>query len=270
MSQGPEVGVRSDERQIPPDFQGNGQQPSRVSVSFQIGQALSLLLQGCRYAEATGRSIWDYAVEIQDLKNLGLTSNDLRWMVCQDWVEHGGEVSLFGEVARGFEPECPLSFSPRSCFVLKDKGLVQAARLSAGDVSCRMSELESASKVAAGLEFSTVNEVARPQWDFERHRLYVGGVLVKEFKLPCPNQGTVLMAFEEEKWPARIDDPLPPNGDTDARTRLSSTIKSLNKYQRRRLIHFMGDGTGEGVMWEFVGRNGSDRHLATRTPPQGE
>jgi hypothetical protein len=62
------------------------------------------------------------------------------------------------------------------------------------------------------------------------------------------------MAFEEEDWPVRIDDPLPPSPDIDPKTRLSSTIKSLNKNLKNRLVHFMGDGTGEGVMWEFVGQ----------------
>jgi hypothetical protein len=34
--------------------------------------------------------------------------------------------------------------------------------------------------------------------------------VVKEFKLPAPNQETILTAFQEEGWPPRIDDPLPP------------------------------------------------------------
>jgi hypothetical protein len=92
----------------------------------------------------------------------------------------------------------------------------------------------------------------RPYWDHECHRLYVGKKLVKEFKLPSPNQGTVLMAFEEENWPRRIDDPLPPSAEIDAKTRLRSTIKSLNKNQKHRLVRFMGDGTGEGVIWELL------------------
>jgi hypothetical protein len=250
-----------------PDSSRICDQDARFNLGFHFGQAFSLLLQGSRYAEEMGQSVWDYAVEIQDLKDLGLTSNDLRWMVCQDWVEHAHEVPVLGESARSFEQERPLSFSLRSCFVLKEQGLALATRLATGDLTCRLAQLDSASIVAASsVESAAANEVGHPHWDAERNRLYVGGLLVKEFKLPCPNQGTILMAFEEEKWPARIDDPLPPNGDIDARTRLSSTIKSLNKYQRSRLIHFMGDGTGEGVMWEFVGRNGSMRPCATRAP----
>jgi hypothetical protein len=62
----------------------------------------------------------------------------------------------------------------------------------------------------------------------------------------------VLCAFEEEGWPARIDDPLPPQQDQDSKRRLSDTIKCLNRKQSHHLIHFRGDGTGEGVVWERV------------------
>jgi hypothetical protein len=226
-----------------------------AALSYPFRQVLLHLMQGVRYAEETGRSVWDYAVEIQDLKELGLTSNDLRWMICQDWVEHACEVSGLGESARGFQQEHPLSFSPGSCFVLKGPGVAMASHLATDErTSANDPHATDPARESAAAGKAARGTTARPHWDADRNRLYVGGVLVKEFKLPCPNQGTILMAFEEEKWPARIDDPLPPNGETDARTRLSSTSKSLNKYQKNRLIHFMGDGTGEGVMWEFVGR----------------
>jgi hypothetical protein len=218
------------------------------------------LLQGYRYAGESARSIWDFAVEIQDFKDLGLTSNDLRWMICHEWVEHASEVRGLEEHGRRFEQQRSLSLSPLSCFVLTELGVSVAAQISLGDnTGPRLrSSPDSTGSVSPAIDFAATQEAGRPRWDAERNRLYAGTLLVKEFKLPCPNQGTILMAFEEEHWPARIDDPLPPNGDTDAKTRLSSTIKSLNKYQKNRLIHFMGDGSGEGVRWEFVDRNGSN------------
>ena len=36
--------------------------------------------------------------------------------------------------------------------------------------------------------------------------------------------------------------------------RLNDTIKCLNRGQVYRLLHFRGDGTGEGVLWEVVGQ----------------
>ncbi len=65
------------------------------------------------------------------------------------------------------------------------------------------------------------------------------------------NQETVLAAFEEEGWPRRIDDPLPPRGALVPKYRLHFTIQCLNQGQLSQLIRFFGDGTGEGVCWEL-------------------
>ena len=71
------------------------------------------------------------------------------------------------------------------------------------------------------------------------------------FRLPAANQEAVLRVFEEEGWPAAIFDPLPPHGDGDTKQRLHDTIKALNRSRLARVIHFSGDGTGEGVLWEW-------------------
>jgi hypothetical protein len=65
-------------------------------------------------------------------------------------------------------------------------------------------------------------------------------------------QEAILMAFEEEQWPPRIDDPLPGHPDLLPKRRLHDTIKSLNRNQKNSLIRFMGDGTGEGIRWELI------------------
>ena len=67
-----------------------------------------------------------------------------------------------------------------------------------------------------------------------------------------PNQEAVLEVFQEEGWPRRIDDPLPPLAEQDPKYRLHFTIRRLNQSQEHCLIRFFGDGTGEGVCWEFV------------------
>jgi hypothetical protein len=96
-----------------------------------------------------------------------------------------------------------------------------------------------------------------PQWDKERQELRLGRLIVKQFKVPAPNQAMILTAFQEEEWPTRIDDPIPPNPDQDPKRRLHDTINTLNRHQKHRLVHFLGDGTGEGVRWELL------------PPPQG-
>jgi len=90
-----------------------------------------------------------------------------------------------------------------------------------------------------------------PRWDAMRRELVVDGQIVKRFRLPAVNQEAVLTAFEEEGWPARIFDPLPPQLSRCSKRRLNETIKALNRSHLARIIRFRGDGTGEGVLWEW-------------------
>jgi hypothetical protein len=89
-----------------------------------------------------------------------------------------------------------------------------------------------------------------PHWDRDRQELRFGDILVKQFKVPAPNQEIILSSFEEEGWPARIDDPLPPQPNQDSKRRLHDTINALNRSHRQPLIRFLGDGSGEGIRWE--------------------
>jgi hypothetical protein len=82
-----------------------------------------------------------------------------------------------------------------------------------------------------------------------RQELRLGELVVKQFKVPAANQERVLAAFQEEGWPRRIDDPLPPSPDLDPKRRLHETISSLNRNLLRPWIRFHGDGTGQGVRW---------------------
>jgi hypothetical protein len=98
-----------------------------------------------------------------------------------------------------------------------------------------------------------------PQWDSVRRVLSVNGRTIKHFRVPSRNQEAVLVAFEEEGWPQRIDDPLPFRAGLNAKYRLHFTIRRLNHGGKQQLIRFFGDGTGEGVCWEWteVARKGA-------------
>ena len=95
-------------------------------------------------------------------------------------------------------------------------------------------------------------EPQRPKWDRDRRQLRVGPNIVKEFKVPAMNQEMILAVFEEERWPTKIDDPLPRKSDIDPQRRLHDTINSLNRRQRHRLVHFSADGLAQGILWELV------------------
>jgi hypothetical protein len=102
----------------------------------------------------------------------------------------------------------------------------------------------------------STNGTPLPYWDAENRRLWLGTYLVKEFRQPAPNQTTLLDVFQEQGWAGRIDDPLglaDGEGEKDAKRRLHETIKNLNRGLAAGTIRFRGDGTGEGVVWEYGG-----------------
>jgi len=108
-------------------------------------------------------------------------------------------------------------------------------------------------RVSVGGAQLPVGLESRPRWDDSRKELWFGGILVKKFRFRSPNQEMVLTAFEEEAWPAKLDDPLPPVPNQTSKQRLHDAIKNLNRHHVHRVLRFAGDGTGEGVRWEPVG-----------------
>jgi hypothetical protein len=197
--------------------------------------------------------VWDFAVELPVLRDARLTNSDLRWLVGMGYVEHALEVTGPSDRTRQFRRTTLLTLSDATCLVLSPAG-ADVAQDACGGASV----IEIASARMAGRRLTAADSVpAQPRWDCQRRQLRVGTGIVKEFKLPSPNQETVLMAFEEEGWPPRIDDPLSPLPQLDPRRRLHDTIKALNRKQKRDLIRFMGDGSGEGIRWELTDKAGA-------------
>lgn len=103
-------------------------------------------------------------------------------------------------------------------------------------------------KVISALPSKRARE--RPCWDGERRELSFCGDLVKRFRRPAANQERILAAFEEEEWPAAIDDPLP-GSFVDAHERLHDSIRRLNRCQKVRRLRFERDGNGR-ILWRSV------------------
>jgi len=98
-------------------------------------------------------------------------------------------------------------------------------------------------------EPSVQDERGRPVWG----KLRVGQAVVKRYRQPAENQELVLQAFQEEDWPPRIDDPLPPAAEQDPKRRLHTTISNSNCGQRGIRVHFAGGGDGQSVCWRLLG-----------------
>jgi hypothetical protein len=225
-------------------------EPAIVSVLRRSREALRLLMEARQYAAEVERDIWDFAVEIDTLQQAGCTNSEFRLFVCKGYVDHAKETTLAGEEARTFQRrQRPggLTFSRRTCFVLTDAGNRFACSVltePSAETPCGL--------VACTNLVAEPPETPKPQWDRERQELRFGDIVVKQFKVPAANQERILAAFEEEDWPVRIDDPLPPNSDQDSKRRLHDTINSLNRNQKQNLIRFVGDGSGQGIRWELV------------------
>lgn len=199
--------------------------------------AIMRLFDALQLARDAQRTAWDFALEIESLKQAGVHTGELRWLVCKEYVEHANETTRVEAHERTFEHPGRLSFTASSCFVLTSRGEELARILRTGVVQVEPYE---AAETQQGTE---------PVWDRDRAELRYMSRLVKRYKVPSPNQWRILTAFQEERWPCRVDDPLPPADEVDPKRRLHDTIKSLNRHQLVPLLRFFGDGTGEGVRW---------------------
>lgn len=220
-------------------------------LALKLVEALHLLKEAADYATQLERPRWDFAVEYATLRHAGLSRNDCRWIVCRGWVSHAQEVTSTNSAGREFQPENELSFSKSSCFVLTEKGLVLMASAQFATPDRNMAPCET---VILFPPEQSVRQVPphQPRFLNDLRELRVGEQLVKRFRLPSRNQETILLAFEEEGWPRRIDDPLPPSPFQECSHRLRETIKSLNRHQVTRLIHFSAAGDGQGVLWSLL------------------
>jgi hypothetical protein len=218
------------------------------AIPLKLQHGLAAMLEAVNYAAATNRDRWEFAVEIGELRKLGLSENDLRFLVRIQCVEHASEITATGNDHRRFRRTGDVCFTRRTCFVLTSKGIAAANghpdEWAAGNASVRCPAI----RLTLGSEPHGADQV--PSWDTDRRTLFFGGQVVKRFRWRAINQEMILSAFQEEGWPARIDDPLCPSPSIDMKRRLSDTVKCLNRGQERRLLQFRGDGTGQGIQWE--------------------
>jgi hypothetical protein len=211
----------------------------RASHFTQIpAPALGLLLEAHACACDIRCDPWEFAVEIDCLREAGLTHSQLRWLLRKGYIAQAVEKRRARGKRRAFRPVTNLSLREGTCFVLTDAGLAYS-----GD--------DRAQPVAR----PTARSVAKkPSWERRLRELRLGDVVVKKFRQRAANQELILDAFEEEGWPPRIDDPLSPMAEQDVKRRLHSTIGNLNRSQEIHLIHFEGGGDGQSVCWRLLRR----------------
>ena len=193
------------------------------------------------------RDVWDFAVELSELTEMGIPRHVLRKLVCQKLIEHRREVTTGTEFTRTFVPENDIVLSQSSCFLLTAAGFEKADQL-----AIEAEKLKDQNQLNHPTTNMSITEPAAPIWDADAREFRLGEIVVKRFKWPARNQEQVLRAFQQNNWPHKILNPLPNNVVVCRKAQLHDTIKCLNRNQVNTAIKFRGDGTGNGVFWEIV------------------
>jgi len=193
--------------------------------------ALRILLDAWDNAAQFQRHVWEFAVDVNRLQALGVTPEEIRWLIENKYVHHALELTGSAPARQVVEPANPSVLADNSRFVLT------AASIEA------LRKLESQ---------TSVSPPRLPHYAVELRELRLERELVKRFRQPAPKQHGLLSAFEEQHWPPRIENPLDPHpADAAAKLSLNRAIQRLNRCQKTPLIRFRGDGTGMGVIWEL-------------------
>jgi hypothetical protein len=230
--------------------------PNTVPWPVELAAAAGLLKKAQSFAAFHKRSTWDFAVSIGELTAAGLSSADLRWLVCRGLIEHADEESQPEVEGRAFRPTVGLRFTSDTCFILSSFGKASIPQpMTDAEFWGPMSADDSTRSTPVPAE--TTPRTARlmrhkPVWNSDLGRLLLGEILVKQFRRFAANQQLILCSFQEEDWPARIDDPLPRVSRIEPKQRLHETISGLNRRQTNPILRFLGDGTGEGIKWAAV------------------
>ncbi len=222
----------------------------RAAARNPIRNALALFLEAHEYAREVQQSDWEFAVELAALLEAGCSRSALRWLTARGFLEHAWEKTRLNASSRSFKKTANLSLAANSCFVLTPSGIMMARQLEqARGAVADVQEYEN-------MRLDQVNNgyplPHLPHWDSKLRELRLGTALIKAFTQPSPNQETILAVFQEEGWPVRIDNPLPPQHLEDGNRRLHDTITRLNRHQRHRVIRFRSDNNGEGVRWAII------------------
>jgi hypothetical protein len=198
--------------------------PSKITYSPGMHVVLDLLRAARDAAVESDRDLWEFAVSVGSLKAAGAGETDLRRLSAAGLVEQADELLRPRQRRRSFRKRANLGLTDRTCFVITPAG-------------------ERAPKAV----------LLKPRWDGAQRQLWYGERLVKWFRVPANCQETVLSAFEEDGWPDRIDDPLPPAVGLDRGARLHETIRRLNTGQKNPSLLFRRDGTALGATWHVLG-----------------
>ena len=134
-------------------------------VSAEVQSALQLLQRSNAYAEDVGQDVWQFASEIGQLRNLGLSDSAMRWLLCRGEILHADEVTNLGDCRRSFRALGIFTLTPTTCFIAKPTNHNGEAFSTFGG------QLSMESNQSYG---TTEPQKLKPFWDDIRHELLIG------------------------------------------------------------------------------------------------
>jgi hypothetical protein len=201
---------------------------------------LLVLLEGHAESLRHNCDAWQFAVNLRDLEYQNLSVTALQGLLRLGLVLHGSE-RVGDSPDRNIQRVTHRRLTDDSCFILSDEGVHLAYALPAGDPAAALDR--PGSGLAAAVPSFVKNN------DGSRTLSFIGHP-VRVYQRYAQFQEIVLAAFEAKSWPARIPDPLPRMVGVHPKKRLRQTIGPLNLKQITPLLHFEGDGSGQGARWK--------------------
>lgn len=243
-------------RTSPVEREPAGDPSTTPFVDGPLREAVMLLWKARRLADDAGCDSWDFAIELGELRRLGASICEVRWLLARGMAAQAGELPLGTTGRRRFSAPSTWAVRPNSCFVITETGLAWANRSTDKAALAKVASATTAGQERSQLDLLPRAETSgrlRPFYNNFRSELVFGSEVIKRFRTPALNQQAVLSAFQSLAWPDRINDPLTPSDELCPRRRLSETIRALNRRQMRRVVRFSGDGSGRGILWERIG-----------------
>ena len=212
-----------------------------AECSVLVGCYTPLLAAWAR-AELRRVNSVDFPVPLTSLPGVARAEHLIVWMYYQGHVEHLQPKRVAHTRKRRWHAVDTVHFNKSSAVALTGRGATFAEEFLSASLTAGAKE-----KRAAWARLITGRLTPR----FKKNEFTWGCHVLKHFTQSALSQRLLLQALEEDGWAALSDNPFTGGGRINPKTRLHETIKSLNHNQKKNLIHFGGDGTGQRVGWEY-------------------
>jgi hypothetical protein len=234
----------------------------KFDASFAKG--VRVLLDSYITGLAKGRPVDDFAMEIEELHELGLTKFHLRRLLAEKFIQCGVDQSRPGETHRElcwFPPEA-IAFPPACCIRLTPAGVAWARAFVEGSLLA-LPVQNGRNTPPAFAVMPDGNGAAHwpaPHWHEEDYELWHFGKPLCCIRRDAANIIAILRAFQAAAWPPLIVNSLPYDHRLVRAEHAREAVKKLNRRLRHlgNMLHFYVTDRGDKIGWEMrpPSRNG--------------